>query len=176
MARAYQVTALPTFIVFREGNIVERVQGADPARLQNIIRTLTSEIGGGAGKDAGEGSSAAGAKKGESSAAGSSRGGGNEGGARWLGAELPRGYVDITEHVELRGCELLNADEAAGNVRVLFEPGKPSVLLNKGKAPGSNKDWVESDTDDQLLLFMPFHSMLKLHTLQVGRVFCIWPT
>ena len=31
----------------------------------------------------------------------------------------------------------------------------------------TEKDWVVSDTDEQLLLFTPFMSMLKLHTIQV---------
>jgi len=29
------------------------------------------------------------------------------------------------------------------------------------------KDWVESDTDEQLMLFMPFQATLKVHTLQI---------
>lgn len=83
----------------------------------------------------------------------------------WKGAALPRGYVDVTDQVELNRSELLNVDTETGGVRVLFSSEKPSALSgNKGAA----KDWVESDTDEQLLLFMPFQSMLKLHTLQVG--------
>ena len=82
----------------------------------------------------------------------------------WRGAELPRGYSDITNQIEQQRCELLNVDPDTGGVRVLFDNAKPSVLSG---AKGATKDWVESDTDEQLLLFMPFQSMLKLHTLQV---------
>lgn len=87
----------------------------------------------------------------------------------WLGADLPKGYSDITDQVEVKGCELLNADEAkAGSVHVLFEKDRPAALAKEGKAPETAKDWVESDTDEQLLLYMPFQAMLKLHTLQAS--------
>ncbi len=101
----------------------------------------------------------------DSAGEGSSGAGDSEGGS-WNGAVVPRGYGDLTRQVELNRCELLNVDiEAAGGVRVLFESNKPSGLGNGAKS--STKDWVESDTDEQLLLFIPFQSMLKLHTLQV---------
>lgn len=88
----------------------------------------------------------------------------------WEGAGVPRGYTDVSEQVEVRGCELLNADEDAGPVKVLFDGSKPSALdaaNSEGAAQG--KDWVQSGADDQLLLFVPFQSSIKLHTLQVSE-------
>lgn len=79
---------------------------------------------------------------------------------------MPRGYTDITDHVEIRDCEVLNADDEAGTVRTLFEFSKPSAL-NNGKSTA--KDWVQSGSDDQLLLFIPFQATVKLHTIQVGN-------
>lgn len=145
IAQAYRVTALPTFIVFANGKVIERVQGADPLKLQQVVRKLNDRVDS-IGSGGGEGSSS------------------GSGGERWLGAELPRGYQDITGEIELPRCELLNVDGDTGSVRVLFSEKKPSALSGS-KSP--NKDWVESDTDEQMLLFMPFQSMLKLHTLQV---------
>jgi hypothetical protein len=87
-------------------------------------------------------------------------------GPGWMGAELPRGYKDITDQVEIPRCELLNIDSEAGGVRVLFDNKKPGTLAG-GKT--TTKDWVESDVDEQLMLFMPFQSMIKLHTLQVSE-------
>ncbi|KAF3346099.1 hypothetical protein VdG2_05358 [Verticillium dahliae VDG2] len=101
VAAAHQVTALPTFMVFKNGKVLEKIQGADPRKLQSVI--------------------------------------------------------------EPKGCELLNADDDAGSVRVLFDGSKPSALDKKEGV----KDWVESGEDDQLLLFMPFQAMLKLHTLHI---------
>ncbi|AEO53842.1 hypothetical protein MYCTH_2075498 [Thermothelomyces thermophilus ATCC 42464] len=149
VAQAYRVTTIPTFIIFRNGKVADRVQGADPIKLQSVVNKLSEEVqnlasGGGEAGGSGSGS-------------GSSE-------ANWRGAALPRGYNDITDQIELRSCELLNVDPDAGNVRVLFDTSKPSAL-SEGK--GGAKDWVESDTDEQLLLFMPFQSMLKLHTLQL---------
>ncbi|KAL2019809.1 hypothetical protein VTK56DRAFT_9160 [Thermocarpiscus australiensis] len=147
IAQAYRVTALPTFIVFRNGNLVERVQGADPVKLQAVVKKLSDEVA-----NIGKGGS-------EASDSGSSSNTTN-----WRGAELPRGYTDITSQIELQRCELLNRDPDTGGVRVLFDSSKPSALQGGN---GTAKDWVESDTDEQLLLFMPFQSMLKLHTLQI---------
>ncbi|GAB1310793.1 Thioredoxin-like protein 1 [Madurella fahalii] len=147
IAKAYNVTALPTFIFFRNGKVADKVQGADPLRLQSVVKKLSDEVqnlSGGGGEASGSGS-------------GSSN-------TNWRGAGLPRGYTDITDQIELQRCELLNVDPDAGGVRVLFDGAKPSTLSG-GK--GSTKDWVESDTDEQLLLFTPFQSMLKLHTLQI---------
>lgn len=146
IAEAYSITALPTFILFRSGKVIERVQGADPKRLEALVRKLVTEannnvLSGHADGGAGEGSGA---------------------GSAWLGAALPRGYHDITDQVEVTRCELLNIDPDAGSVRVLFDHSKPGVAKDD-----KTKNWVESDTDEQLMLFVPFLSMVKLHTLQI---------
>ncbi|KAI0139676.1 PITH domain-containing protein [Pestalotiopsis sp. NC0098] len=144
VAQAYAVTSLPTFIIFRDGKIVEQVKGADPQRLKTILEKLGNEI-----ETAGE--------------AGSSSGG-TGGGMTWLGADLPRGYSDISDIIDIRGLELLNADSNEFSVRTLFNKPKPASL---GKSSSDSKDWVESDTDEQLLLFTPFNSAVKLHTIQI---------
>ena len=153
VAEAYRVTSLPTFIIFRNAKVADRVQGADPVKLQSIVKKLSEEV-----ENLASGGEASGSS------------GGN--GGSWRGADLPRGYTDVTDQIELQRCELLNVDPDAGGVRVLFDTAKPSALSG-GKS--TTKDWVESDTDEQLLLFMPFQSMLKLHTLQV-RYGCQTPS
>ncbi|POR31320.1 Thioredoxin-like protein 1, partial [Tolypocladium paradoxum] len=146
LAEEYSVSSLPTFLLFRDGKVTQKVQGANPSELREVVQKLASEV----------------QSLGESSGGG----GGGDGGGLWKGAEIPRGYSDITVQVETRGCELLNADEDAGPVKVLFDGSKPSAL-NKGKGKDSAKDWVQSGADDQLLLFIPFQSSIKLHTLQL---------
>jgi len=140
IATAYQISALPTFIVFRNGKAVERVQGNDPKRLASVVQKLNAEVesAGAAGEASGSGGADA-----------------------WHGAELPRGYKNVTDQIEMARCELLNVDPDGGGVRVLFANDKP------GNGKKTEKDWVESDTDEQLMLFVPFQSMIKLHTLQV---------
>jgi thiol-disulfide isomerase/thioredoxin len=145
VAHAYRVTSMPTFIIFRNAKVADRVQGADPVKLQSIVKKLSDEV------------ENMGGATGEAS--------GSNNGASWRGADLPRGYTDITDQIELQRCELLNVDPGAGKVRALFDTAKPSALSGGN---GAAKDWIESDIDPQLLLFMPFQSMLKLHTLQVG--------
>ena len=142
IAQAYGVSSLPTFIFFRDGNVSEKVVGADAQRLRGALDKLKDIVEG-----AGEGSSSGG------------------GGMLWLGADLPRGYSDISDVMDVRGLELLNADETEFSVRTLFNKPKPSSLDG---TPAEPKDWVESDTDEQLMLYMPFNSSVKLHTLQVG--------
>ncbi|KAL4946631.1 hypothetical protein BDV06DRAFT_181992 [Aspergillus oleicola] len=146
IAKAYGVTAMPTFIVFERGRPTNTIRGADPTKLSQVIRKLAAE----ASKSDNADTSA-----GESS-----------GGGLWTGAATPKGYSDITDQYDPKGLELLNRDSEFGVVRTLFEPSKPSALGN-GKASGKDKDWVESDTDEQLMLFVPFNSTLKVHSLHI---------
>lgn len=133
-------------MIFKQGNVAEKIQGADPRKLQTVIKKLAAEADGGAG---------------------SSGFGASGSGSSWRKGDLPKGYNDITDQIEIKGLELLNADSEFGSVRVLIDGAKPSGL-NGGKAAVSEeKDWVESDTDEQLMMFMPFQSTLKVHTIQV---------
>lgn len=70
----------------------------------------------------------------------------------------------------MRGLDLLNSDSEFGGVRTLFEKTAPSSIgKGKGTASGSasKKDWVESDVDEQLMLYIPFTSTVKVHTIQI---------
>ncbi|RDW81294.1 thioredoxin-like protein 1 [Aspergillus mulundensis] len=137
---------MPTFIVFERGRPTNTIRGADPSKLNQVIRKLATE----ASKSEASGGSAEGSSS----------------GATWIGAATPKGYSDITEEYDVKGLELLNRDSDFGTARTLLEPSKPSALGNgKGKDGGS--DWVESDTDEQLMLFIPFKSTLKVHSLQI---------
>lgn len=135
-------------MVFRDGEQVEKL-GPDLKKLEGVIKKLIVEVDGG-------------------QAYGSKAVGG-----QWRKADLPKGYSDITDQVDIKGLELLNSDSEFGGVRILVDPTKPSALGSKGKENEGKKDWVESDTDEQLMLFMPFQAQLKIHTLQVRYLF--WP-
>lgn len=149
LAAEFAVTTPPTFILFRDGAIAEKVKGANPHGLLSLVEKLSKDV--------------------ESGGEGSIRSG--SGGLAWRGADLPRGYTDISDAVDVRGLELLNADTDF-SVRTLFNKSKPSAL-NKSPSTTDEKDWVESDTDEQLLLFAPFNSATKLHTLQVCVALCM---
>ncbi|KAL4928859.1 thioredoxin-like protein 1 [Aspergillus undulatus] len=150
IAKAYGVTAMPTFIVFERGRVANTIRGADPTKLNQVIRKLATEASKSDDSDNAQG---------ESSGSG----------GVWIGAATPKGYSDITDQYDPKGLELLNRDSEFGVARTLFEPSKPSSLSNgKGKETGSGaKDWVESDTDEQLMLFVPFNSTLKVHSLHI---------
>ncbi|KAF2757091.1 putative thioredoxin [Pseudovirgaria hyperparasitica] len=156
IAETYEITAMPTFLVFKKGVEVSRVRGADPKALQDTIKKIAAEAD----------SDSSGGFGGESSGTGN--------GGTWRGAELARGYSDVTEHVDTKGLDLLNRDSDFGEARVLFDLGKPSALdldgaKGKGKATDTQKktDWVESDTDEQLMLYIPFNMTMKIHTIQI---------
>ncbi|KAI1819065.1 DUF1000-domain-containing protein [Xylaria intraflava] len=139
----FAVTALPTFVLFRNGAVVQKVKGADPQGLQSLIEILQNDSK--SGGEAGNGS--------------------GSGGLAWRGADLPRGHTDISHAINVRGLELLNVDTDF-SVRTLFDGNKPASL-DKGRSTSDSKDWVESDTDEQLMLFIPFNTTIKLHTLQI---------
>ncbi|KAJ6095574.1 Thioredoxin [Penicillium sp. IBT 16267x] len=146
LAQAYSVRAYPTFIVFENGRKTQTVAGADPRRLNEVIQKLATEATKSDGAAAGDGESSGG----------------------WFGTAVSKGYSDVTDQVDVKGLELLNRDNERGEARVLFGGTKPSGLAGKGKRKAEGKaDWVESDTDEQLMLYVPFQSTLKVHSLHI---------
>ena len=144
---------MPTFMIFKNSLIVETIKGADPRKLSEAVQKLAAEAG----------ASASGGFK-TSGVSGSS-------GDGWVGAPLPKGYQNVTEQVEIRGVDLLNSDGDLGDAATLFADSKPSGdAVAKGKrkeTEDAKADWVESDTDEQIMLYLPFRSTLKVHSLQI---------
>ena len=144
----YGVTALPTFLIFRESQVHASCRGADAKKLSDMVKKAAAEIDlGGSGGN------------GERSDIGNS----------WLGLDLPKGYSDVTEEVDIQGLDLLNANSVLGAAKALFDGDRPSALDDKKRTgiEPSKIDWVESDTDEQLMLFVPFRATVKVHTLQI---------
>ncbi|KAF2666009.1 putative thioredoxin [Microthyrium microscopicum] len=143
LSARHNVNTIPTIILFESGKETQRFKGSDISSLVKITDRF-AEI------------------------ASSS--------SSWTGNNLPRGYTDITHQVDQLGMELLNADSSLGSARTLFSEDKPSGVESaaekgKGKASdGAGKseiDWIESDTDAQLMLYIPFQSTVKVHSLQI---------
>ena len=128
---------------------MQKIQGADPKQLSSAVRKLADEA-------VEEGADTS------NSAISSST-------SPWVAAAPPKPYSNVTDQIDLQGLELLNFDDSLGTVRTLFDAKRPSSL-DGGKKEASSKDWVESDTDDQLMLFIPFQSTLKVHSLQLTSV------
>jgi len=91
-------------------------------------------------------------------------------GPQWTGASVPRGYPDLTEQIDMQGLDFLNVDSESGPRKSIFETGRPSALDTKGKAAAGGKDYITSDTDEQLMLFIPFQSTVKLHSLHITSI------
>jgi hypothetical protein len=190
ISKDLDVTVMPSFLVFNNGALVERVQGA---RAMVLRTTLTKLVEGVQASDSGSSSAAEGLTASETkptatsstSAATASTAAGttstpavntsDDSDAGWLGAELPKPYSDVTDQVNLKQLDLLNANSEFGPAKTLFDMKAPSkaTASSKGKEKDSgtevaaSRDWVESDTDEQLMLFIPFQSTVKIHTLQV---------
>ncbi len=146
---------MPTFIIFKDKEIVESIRGADPRKLSDAAKKLAAEADS------------------EGSAGGFSNGGSS--GGTWTAFQPPKGYSDVTSDADLRGLDLLNANTDFGAARVLFNGTKPSALDSKGKnsqkkEEDGGKDWVESDTDEQLMLYVPFMSTMKIHSLYITSI------
>jgi thioredoxin len=108
LAGAYGVTAMPTFMVFKNARAVQTIRGADPRKLTEVVKKLANEA-----NAIGDGATSGGFA--ESSGTG----------AVWLGAALPKGFRDVTDQVEMQSLELLNMDSDFGGARALFASGKP---------------------------------------------------
>lgn len=85
----------------------------------------------------------------------------------WLGAPTAQNFIDLTDHVEKTSLDILNADSAFGSARDLLLSTAPAGLKHKNP---SNKDFVVSDTDEQLMLFLPFQTAVKLHSIQITSI------
>ena len=148
---------MPTFLIFKNGRVVSTITGADPGKLSEAVQKLAFEASAIEGGTTGEGF-------GESS-----------GGSSWVGAAVPKGYSDITDQVHIKGLDLLNCDSVRGPAKALFSPSRPSALATSGGNQGKDKaeetpDWVQSDTDEQLMLYIPFTSTLKIHSLHITSI------
>ncbi|KAL8874734.1 MAG: hypothetical protein Q9198_006817 [Flavoplaca austrocitrina] len=138
-------------MIFKDQQIVATVKGADPRKLSELVKKIAAETNSDGLRGFGEASGS---------------------GTGWLGTDLPKGYDNVTDQVDVRGLDLLNADSNFGSARTLFDVSKPSALQTskeKGYAGDGveTHDWAESDTDEQLMLFIPFQSTLKVHSLQI---------
>lgn len=107
IARAYNVTAMPTFMIFKNAQKTDTVQGANAQKLSAAIKKVAEE-----------------ASKVDSGADEAGSSGGN-----WIGAALPRGYSDVSDQVDVMGLELLNFESSKGGPRALFATGKPKGTL-----------------------------------------------
>jgi hypothetical protein len=143
-------------MIFKNARVISTIRGADPRKLSDAVRKLAAEAQSNSSNNA------------------SSFGDSGSSSNAWLGASLPKGYSDITDQVDIKGLDLLNCDTEFGPTRTLFESSKPSggsSAEGKGKSAigGEEKklDWVESDTDEQLMLFIPFKSTLKVHSIHI---------
>ncbi|KAJ6262479.1 Thioredoxin [Drechslerella dactyloides] len=146
IARANNITAMPTFVVFRNGAETERIRGADMEKLSHIVKELIDFAG---------------------------QSGGASSSATWTGAEVPKGYKNLNTEMDIKGLDSLNWKNECGGIRALIESAGPSGS-NDSKGKGSSSsggaadiDWMESDTDEQLMLFFPFQSVVKIFQIQI---------
>ncbi|KAK3053246.1 Thioredoxin-like protein 1 [Extremus antarcticus] len=149
IAQTYNISAMPTFLIFKGGREFKRIRGADPKALDAAVKSLAQEA----------------AKAGEESANAAAEG---SSGGGWAAFGAPRGMEDVTGSVDLLGLDFLNLDGEKGDKRGVIEGGKPSAL--SGGAASGKKDWIESDTDEQLMLFVPFQTALKLHSIHITSI------
>ncbi|KAF2178264.1 TPR-like protein [Zopfia rhizophila CBS 207.26] len=86
---------------------------------------------------------------------------------RGLDVKLPKGLEDLTGEVDEKGRELLGC---RGLVSALFDPSMPSAMAASAEGRGKvepNRDWVESDMDYPLKLFMRFKGDVRVHITSI---------
>ncbi|KAK6340703.1 hypothetical protein TWF696_009026 [Orbilia brochopaga] len=148
IALSNNITAMPTFVVFRNGGETNRIRGADMTKLSGVVEELVAFAG---------------------------QSGGASSSSTWTGAEVPKGYKSLNTEVDIKGLDSLNFKSEYGGIRALIESAAPSGLDSKGKSKSSSSsssggaeiDWMESDTDEQLMLFFPFQSVVKIFQIQI---------
>lgn len=114
VARECQVTAMPTFIFFKDGVQVDQLKGADPRALETKITKLVSS------------------------------------GSTNTGPTLVKGMISLNSKIDIKQLEILNLD-AASVARGLVDPSSTST--------------VASDSDQQLMIYLPFQESVKVHSI-----------
>ena len=133
---------MPTFLILKNRHETKRITGANPKALQDAVQTLAREA-----ESLDSNPSASGSASADSGA--------------WAGLPISRGYSDITDHVDIRGIDILNYDTRSGTPRTIFE-------RKQLDSKGNKKDAIESDTDEQLMIYIPFTSTVKVYSLQIA--------
>ncbi len=173
---------MPTFVLFKNGAVASKVVGADPVRLSKAVEALVAEAtdatsGGDADAD-GPFWLGASLPKGYSDVTDKV----NKKGLDLLNVDSElssaqvlfdaskpsalnaaavtqgRGQGQGADKGKGKGKERQGDDDAAGSG------------ASKAAAAAAAADWVESDTDQQMMLYMPFTSTLKIHSLQFTSV------
>jgi thioredoxin len=124
IAQTYNITAMPTFMVFKSGRESKRIKGADVKALDAAVKQLAQEA---SSAPSGSGSGSGGDPF--TTAGGGGGGGGTS--KNWIGASLPRGYEDVTEAVDQLNLDFLNLDD--------FRDGQAQFAGGKGQECGGQK-------------------------------------
>ncbi|KAF3906239.1 Thioredoxin [Dactylellina cionopaga] len=149
IARSHDISAMPTFVIFKDGAETDRIRGADGQKLQKAVKDLLAHAGGNAIASSSSSSS-----------------------STWAGGDIPRNYKVVNSEIDVKGLDCMNWKSELGNARTLFDTSAPSTDAKgggkgKGKGTEGGPDWMESDTDEQLMLFIPFSSVVKVFQLQI---------
>ncbi|KAF3904591.1 Nephrocystin-3 [Orbilia brochopaga] len=94
----------------------------------------------------------------------------------WLGAALPQGYVDLNHMIQKSHLEALNTRHEFGTVTEIFQPSPPASMPRgpvkrlftqpAAEKLKSTTDFIVSDVDEQLMIFIRFISPVKVFSLQ----------
>jgi hypothetical protein len=136
IARAYQITAMPTMVLFQSEKEVQRVQGANPPDITKALNILSDK-----NKDAVRN----GVNGGESSSA-----------AVQLPQEaeqyIPRGFEVLNDLIHFGEAEGLNINNASTDLlRELF-------ATKEGQG-------VVSEADSQLMFYLPLNNKVKVQSI-----------
>nr|VZI34906.1 unnamed protein product [Spirometra erinaceieuropaei] len=137
-AAHYQITAIPTFIFIKDGKTVDTVRTSNATELQNKL-----ELHAGKGLTGDSDASTSGA----SAFAHASGSGKNS-----IASAAPTpGYMDLGPLLQPANCECLNCDSEHPLEHALSKDMR----------------FLMSDTDEQLIIFLTFTQVIKLHSMRI---------
>lgn len=116
VAKECGISAMPTFMFFKQGQKIDEMKGADPHGLETKIKQHIVDV-----KPSGSSSK-----------------------------EYVKGMTSLNDKLEMKQLEILNATDSS-SLRNLFDKSSSSV--------------VQSDSDEQLMIYMPFQEQIKIHSI-----------
>ncbi|KAK9458062.1 PITH domain-containing protein [Dipodascopsis uninucleata] len=158
IATQYSITAVPTFLFLAKGKEIARVRGANLQELTKTVNELSSKVL----KSDEPGESSQSAATGESSSGSSNTSTATESYRKLI----PKGFDTVNDVVEIKSLEVLNAtapknpENVVSSLRSTFS----TEVVSNAVVETPN---LKSDTDAQLLFYVPFMNNIKLHTILI---------
>lgn len=143
LAQRFRVTAMPTFVFWKDGGKIDEMKGANPSGLTQLVQRYAGPVRTAAAKPAAA-ASASGSGTGSSSAPAAA------------GGPAVEGVQSVLSVLSSKGLTCLNESK-----------DHPLSSIVGSEAGPKGRSYLESDVDPELLIGLQFNEPVKLKAIQI---------